>query len=124
MPVGQGVILWDGYNIPELRHNISELCQDFPLTPVIRSVEVVESYRGHGIGSALVSELENRARVRGYTYTGLGVAPENVYAADLWHYLGYRDWGKGIYVTTTTYERESGENVVRLERFLPMRKRL
>ena len=55
-PVGQGVILWDGYNIPELREN-------FPFTPVIRSVEVIENYRGHGIGSAIVNELETRARI-------------------------------------------------------------
>ena len=117
MPVGQGIILWDGYKIPELR-------QDFPCTPVIRSVEVIEDYRGHGIGSAIVDELETRARIRGYTHTSLGVVPENVYAENLWRYLGYRGWEKGVFVTTTTYERVNGENLVRQERFLPMRKRL
>jgi len=116
-PVGQGVILWDGYNIPELR-------EDFPFTPVIRSVEVIENYRGHGIGSAIVNELETRARIRGYTHTSLGVLPGNAYAEGLWKYLGYRDWGKGVVVTTTTYERENGKNLIRMERFLPMRKRL
>jgi ribosomal protein S18 acetylase RimI-like enzyme len=117
IPVGQGIILWDGYEIPELR-------QEFPVTPVIRSVEVIESYRSRGIGSAIVEELETRARIRGYLYTSLGVAPENTYAQDLWRYLGYRDWGKGVFVATSTYERANGESLVRQERFLPMRKRL
>ena len=117
MPVGQGTILWDGYQIPELR-------QDFPITPVIRSVEVIESYRGRGIGSAIVDELETRARMRGYMHTSLGVMPENTYAKGLWQYLGYRGWEKGVFVTTTTYERVNGEDLVRQERFLPMRKRL
>jgi ribosomal protein S18 acetylase RimI-like enzyme len=117
MPVGQGIILWDGYEIPELR-------QDFPFTPVIRCVEVIENYRGRGIGSAIVDELETRARMRGYTHTSLGVMPENMYAQNLWRYLGYTGWEKGVFVTITTYERMNGENLVRQERFLPMRKRL
>ena len=91
---------------------------------MIRSVEVIENYRGRGIGSAIVAELETRARVRGYIYTSLGVMPENMHAENLWRNLGYRDWGKGIVATTSKYERTDGEKVVRQERFLPMRKRL
>src|ERR1700722_19283004 len=51
MPVGQGLILWAGY--PS-----GKLAEEFPNTPVIRSVEVAERYRGRGIGSAIVDELE------------------------------------------------------------------
>ena len=117
LPVGQGLILWGGYVIPEL-------AADFPGTPVIRSIEVIEQYRGRGIGTAIVAELETRARVRGYAYTSLGIMPENARAESLWRYLGYRDWGKGIFITTSTYERTDGEDLVLQERFLPMRKRL
>src|SRR5437868_4850341 len=73
LPIGQGIILWHGYVVPEL-------IQDFPLTPVIRAVEVVENYRGYGVGGSIVAELERRARARGYLHTSLGVTPENKYA--------------------------------------------
>jgi GNAT superfamily N-acetyltransferase len=115
--VGQGIILWHGYVVPEL-------AEDFPLTPVIRSVEVIENYRGYGIGSAIVAELERRARARGYMYASLGVMPENKYAENLWRHLGYSDWGKGFITVTSSYERPGSSKVVRQELFLPMRKRL
>jgi GNAT superfamily N-acetyltransferase len=117
LPVGQGVILWGGYAIPEL-------AADFPCTPVIRSVEVTEKYRGRGIGSAIVAELEARARVRGYVHTSLGIMPGNAHAENLWRYLGYREWEKGIVTATSIHERTDGREIFREEQFLPMRKRL
>lgn len=117
VPVGQGLILWAGY--PS-----GELAEEFPNTPVIRSIEVAEKYRGRGIGSAIVDELEARARGRGYTYTSLGVMPGNRRAESLWRHLGYVDWGKGLFSAVSVYERTGGAGIVRQERFLPMRKRL
>ncbi len=117
LPVGQGIILWDGYVIPAL-------AEEFPCTPVIRSVEVVERYRGCGIGSSIVTELEARARIRGYTFVSLGVMPGNVSAESLWRNLGYVDWGKGIFNATSIYEGPGGQKVSRHECFTPMRKRL
>lgn len=117
IPVGQGVILWSGYAIPQL-------AADFSCTPVIRSVEVAEEYRGCGIGSAIVAELEARARARGYKYISLGVMPGNTHAENLWRYLGYKEWVNGIVTATSIYERTGGEELVRHEQFLPMRKRL
>jgi GNAT superfamily N-acetyltransferase len=117
LPVGQGIILWEGYVIPEL-------AEEFPCTPVIRSVEVLERHRGRGIGSSIVTELEARARIRGFTFVSLGVMPGNVGAESLWHRLGYVDWGKGIFNATSVYEDAGGQKVSRQERFIPMRKRL
>ena len=117
LPVGQGIILWEGYVI-------SALAEEFPRTPVIRSVEVHERYRGHGIGSSIVAELEARARIRGAIFVSLGVMPGNASAESLWRHLGYVDWGKGIFNATSIYEDAGGQEVTRQERFIPMRKRL
>jgi ribosomal protein S18 acetylase RimI-like enzyme len=117
VPVAQGLILWAGY--PP-----GKLADEFPCTPVIRSVEVAEKYRSCGIGSAIVGELEARARSRGYTYTSLGVMPENTRAESLWRRLGYTDWGKGPYAAVSVYQRAETPDIVRQERFLPMRKHL
>jgi len=117
LPVGQGIILWGGYVIPEL-------AAEFPCTPVIRSVKVIERYRGRGIGNAIVAELEARARMRGFAYASLGVMPGNTHAESLWRHLGYTDWGKGLFNTTSIYESANGKELIRAECFLPMRKRL
>lgn len=117
LPVGQGIILWNGYVIPALT-------EEFPCTPVIRSVEVLERYRGRGIGSSIVAELEARARIRGLIFVSLGIIPGNVSAESLWRHLGYVDWGKGIFNATSIYEDTGGQEILRHERFIPMRKRL
>lgn len=116
-PVGRGLILWHGYVIPILM-------KAFPQTPVIRSVEVLPQFRGAGIGTAIVHELERRASERGYTQISLGVMPENVLARKLWHRLGYVDWDGGAIDAVSTYEGPHGETVTREERFIPMRKQL
>ena len=116
-PVGRGAILWHGYAIPEL-------IAEFPSTPVIRSVEVLERYRGHAIGSKLVSELEHRAFSRGFTSVSLGIMPDNVHAEKLWRRFGYKDWGKGTVSTISKYEDIQGKEVICKETFVPMRKLL
>ena len=116
-PVGRGLVLWHGYVIPILM-------KAFPHTPVIRSIEVLQEFRGAGIGTAIVHELERRASERGYTQISLGVMPENVRARKLWHRLGYVDWDGGAFEAVSTYEGPHGKTVTREERFIPMRKQL
>ena len=116
-PVGRGLILWYGYVIPALM-------KAFPQTPVIRSVEVLPLFRGAGIGTAIVRELERRAVARGYTQVSLGVMPENVGARNLWHRLGYKEWSGGVFNAVSTYEGPGGEVITRKEKFVPMHRRL
>lgn len=116
-PIGRGVILWHGYVIPELM-------EEFPDTPVIRSVEVAEKYRRLGVGTAIVRELEGRAVKRGYKSVSLGVMSDNKNALQLWQNLGYEDWGKGIFTAVSRYEETVGDVNFRKEVFLPMRKNI
>ena len=117
IPLGRGVILWEGYSLPEL-------AAEFPETPVIRAVEVLEQHRHLGIGGAITECLERRARARGYINVSLGVMPGNHLAEKLWRRLGYEDWGKGVFSTISIYEDRKGNEVKRYEQFLPMRKHL
>ncbi|MFS0864320.1 GNAT family N-acetyltransferase [Fredinandcohnia sp. 179-A 10B2 NHS] len=52
---------------------------------------VQESYRGYGIGTALIKEVERLAYERGYTISSLNVAHDNPTAKSLYKHLGYKD---------------------------------
>jgi ribosomal protein S18 acetylase RimI-like enzyme len=114
-PLGRGTILWHGYVIPEL-------AEEFPQTPVIRSVEVKEEFRGIGIGTSIVRELEQRAFLFGFTAISLGVMPDNTLARRLWRRLGYAEWDRGVFRAVSRYDGCHGEDIVRHEEFIPMRK--
>jgi GNAT superfamily N-acetyltransferase len=59
-------------------------------------VSVVEAWRGHGIGSALIGHLERWAAERGVKRMILNVSAENDGAIRLYHALGYRDYDRAM----------------------------
>ena len=57
-------------------------------------VSVVEGYRGHGIGKALIDHLERWAAEHGIDRMILTVSEANEGAIRLYHALGYRDFDR------------------------------
>ena len=57
-------------------------------------VSVVEAWRGHGIGSALIGHLERWAAERGVERMILTVSEANEGAIRLYHSLGYRNYDR------------------------------
>jgi GNAT superfamily N-acetyltransferase len=57
-------------------------------------VSVVEGYRGHGIGRALIEHLERWAAAHGVERMILTVSDANEGAIRLYHELGYRDFDR------------------------------
>ncbi len=60
------------------------------------ALDVAPEYRRHGVGSALVREVEREAGLRGLGQVNLEVAVENGGAARLYESLGYRRLGQPI----------------------------
>ncbi len=58
--------------------------------PTLTMLEVRPEHRGRGIGTALVRELEDRLRRRGWSWARLGVEQSNPDARRLYERLGYR----------------------------------
>ncbi len=56
---------------------------------LIDGICVAASARSKGVGSALLSALENEARTRGYTYVRLDVVDSNWRAKALYHRMGF-----------------------------------
>jgi ribosomal protein S18 acetylase RimI-like enzyme len=57
---------------------------------------VHESFQGMGIGTLLISSLEDRVRDRGLALARLRVEHDNPRAAALYRRLGYREVGSGL----------------------------
>ena len=81
-----------------VHHKIPEIC----------NVGVPEAHRGQGIGTALMSEAEDRARPAGRLRLSVGI--DNPAARRLYERLGYRPLGEQI---TTTYEYVDADGVRR-----------
>ncbi|MEU0250284.1 GNAT family N-acetyltransferase [Streptomyces sp. NPDC006235] len=78
-----------------------------PGCPEINALTVwPETLRSRGIGSALIRAAEERARERGRTAIGLGVADDNPRAAAFYARLGYRPLAP--YVGRWSYEDHDG----------------
>jgi GNAT superfamily N-acetyltransferase len=59
-------------------------------------VSVVEGWRGHGIGRALIQHLERWAADHGIERMVLNVSAANEGAIRLYHDMGYRDYDRGM----------------------------
>jgi len=84
VPVGNCVITWAGFREDAPR-------AAFPDCPAIGYLHVGQTWRGNGVGSAVVGAAESRIVARGLRQAGLGVGIDNPGAARLYERLGYRD---------------------------------
>lgn len=86
VPVGVGVIRWEGWSEEAAG-------AAFPACPEITNLQVHEARRGRGVGTALIQAAEEQVRGRGFSRTGVAVADDNPQAAKLYARLGYADSG-------------------------------
>lgn len=99
-PVGTGEVLWNGCWEPEVRAVL-------PDCPEINGLDVAETVRSRGIGTALIRHAEQLATERGRRSIGLGVDDHgNPRAAALYARLGYRPVIR--YVDHWSYTDHSG----------------
>jgi GNAT superfamily N-acetyltransferase len=99
-PVGHAEVIWDGCAAPEVRAAL-------PGCPELNGLAVwPPELRSRGIGRALIRRAEELAREHGRTVLGLGVAADNLRAADLYARLGYRPLTD--YVDRWSYEDRDG----------------
>lgn len=88
------------------------------------SLRVMPMFRGHGIGTRLILDAEERVRARGFHTTTIAVAKTNERARTLYERLDYRvfrdDPGQWSYVDHTGTRRYVNEPCWILEKHLPM----
>jgi RimJ/RimL family protein N-acetyltransferase len=81
-PLGSCEVLWNGPKEPAIHAAFD--------CPEINGLQVwPPRHQGQGIGTALIAEVEDRARRLGIPLIGLGVADDNPRAAALYLRLGY-----------------------------------
>ena len=80
--VGTGFVRWLGPRDPEA-------ARLFPNAPEILRLDIAEPYRSQGIGTKLISEIEQEALTRGFSQLSLGVAHTNPRAHSLYLKLGF-----------------------------------
>lgn len=90
-PVGHVLLEWAGCSREPMRSALSAC-------PMASDLRVVDDLQSHGIGSQLLSAVDQQARAAGYTRVGLAVAVDNVRARVLYERRGYRDAGFTPYV--------------------------
>jgi ribosomal protein S18 acetylase RimI-like enzyme len=84
--VGSALLRWEGpFN--------AEVAAALPQQVELGFLQIEPSYRGRGIGTALLRLAEQRCRERGITRLGLAVATDNDRALRLYQRLGYADTG-------------------------------
>ncbi|MGH9714918.1 MAG: GNAT family N-acetyltransferase [Candidatus Acidiferrales bacterium] len=59
----------------------------------IITIDVLEAFRRHGVGTALLAEVERRLAANGATEVGLETATDNESAIAFWQKHGYRTRG-------------------------------
>jgi ribosomal protein S18 acetylase RimI-like enzyme len=78
-------IRWDGCNAPEVAAVYGDC-------PELNGLQVwPEDRQGHGIGTAMIKEVERRVCERGIGHLGLGVDDVNERAAALYLRMGYAE---------------------------------
>jgi GNAT superfamily N-acetyltransferase len=103
-PVGD-VYLWRSpVDEPEIREHL-------PGVPELNHLEVLADYRGHGIGTQIITHAERVAACLGYERIAIGVGVDNPRAHRLYLRLGYLDWGHGT--VETTYSAYAPDGTVR-----------
>ncbi len=78
-------VLWRGFRTEAV------ICPPNKQAAVLCNLGVEQSHRGLGLGSKLITALEERARTFGYTTVELDVAANNPKAKALYERLGYQD---------------------------------
>ena len=101
-PVGQGLVHWPGPRNQGIAAVLGEC-------PEIYSLGVLEGFRSRGIGTRIVGALEELARERGSSRTGLAVALGNAPASSLYERLGYRRADVASFVDRWRWLDEAGE---------------
>lgn len=91
-PIGMVYLWWEPADEPEIREHLPEV-------PLLMHFEVLKEYRGHGIGTRLLSAAERRLRDAGHDRVALGVHPDNHDAIRLYLRTGYRQWPHGLVTT-------------------------
>lgn len=81
-----------------------------PGVPLLTHLDVVPAYRRRGVGTELVSTLEDYLRKRGRRRLALAVQTDNDNAIRLYQKLGYQDWGFGPVKCDKDVELLGGEN--------------
>lgn len=76
-PIGHAFLKWSGK--PTAPHY-----------PNVEDVQVMEPFRGFGVGTALLDACERACQERGLSRIGLAVGVENARARALYERLGYR----------------------------------
>ena len=91
-PVGM-VYLWqEPADEPEIREHLPEV-------PLLMHFEVLEEYRGRGIGTRLLRHAERHLHDAGHRRVALGVNPKNHDAIRLYLRCGYQQWPHGDVAT-------------------------
>lgn len=116
-PVGSGFIHWPG-------PRDASIARRMPTCPEIFRLEVVETHRSKGVGTALIRALEALARARGFVRVGLGVGTGNRRARLLYERLGYRAVKAAAYVDRCEYPDADGRRRVSEEPCIFMTKHL
>ena len=84
-----------------LTRGTTELCLSHlpaPTTIQLHRMYIQPDYQGHGIAKLLASQLEDIARIQGYTYMWLGVWVENTKAQRIYERMGYEKVGARDFV--------------------------
>lgn len=84
--LGTGVIRWSGPLGPRARSRYAD-------APEIAHLQVGESHRGRGAGSAIIAAAETMVAARGHRLTVIGVGEDNPQAQALYLRLGYERTG-------------------------------
>jgi len=104
VPLGSGMIAWSGPREPAVARSLGAV-------PEIYRLWVSDAQRSRGVGTRLVTALEDLAVSRGCDRAGLGVALENPRASALYERLGYRDAGQRTYHDVWHHRDLSGRAV-------------
>jgi len=99
--VGRVEVMWTGPRMPRV-------AEHHPGIPEINGLDVLQSVRRRGIGTALLLAAENMARPRGCHTIGLGVGLENPQAERIYRRLGYA--GDLAYTDTYVWIDEDGQS--------------
>lgn len=94
---------WDGVFVAmgALRHTTPERAE-------IKRMRVLPDYQGKGLGQIILSELEARARVLGYTTLHLDTSILQLPAQKLYERNGFREVGRDVYqgLEVILYEKQ------------------
>jgi len=102
VPVGSGLIHWPGPRDPSIATLL-------PMCPEIFRLEIVESHRSTGVGTALIRELDTLVRARRLPRVGLGVGIANQRARVLYERLGYRPVDGAEYIDRSEIPDSDGQ---------------